>query len=77
MPRNVRNFWIETNADGIEKTQETGPRNKEGGFSTNIYIRNEGTVEKILSISGREYGNTLILSVNGADKLLAEYRRNR
>lgn len=33
--------------------------------------------EKILSISSREYGNTLILSVNGADKLLAEYRRNR
>jgi hypothetical protein len=75
MPRNVRNFWIETNADGSEKTLGTGPKNKEGGFQTNIYIRNNGSVEKILSISGRADGNNLTLEINGIDGFLAQYKR--
>jgi hypothetical protein len=77
MPRNVRNFWIETNTDGIEKTQAIGPKRKEGGFQTNIFIRNNGCVEKILSVSGKAADGTLILEVNGADKFLAKYCRTR
>jgi len=77
MPRNVRNFWIDLDVDGQEKPIGTGPKNKEGGFSAQIFIRSGGAVEKILSINGRSYGNELSLSVDTADGKFLKYTRPR
>lgn len=77
MPRNVRNFWIDLDLDGYEKVIGAGPKTKEGGFSTQIYIRNRGCVEKILSINGRAIGNELILSAETVDGKSLKYTRTR
>lgn len=50
--RNVRNFWIETSAEGVVKTQATGPRSKNGGFTTRIYAREDATSVQILEVQG-------------------------
>ncbi len=77
MPRKVRNYWVEIDVDGRESPIGTGPRNKEGGIGVRIYMRNKGTVEKILDISGTANGNNLRLSVNDVEKFLSEYHRVR
>ena len=49
----MRNFWIVTKVDGRESDDATGPRNKLGGFTTHIYVKEAGgSVEKV-KISGR------------------------
>lgn len=52
MPRNVRNFWVESDIDGRATKLEGGPVSKDGGFDTNVYIRDGGQVEKALTIYG-------------------------
>jgi len=52
MPRNVRNFWIDLDVDGRDSRVGTGPRGKSGGFFANIYIRNQGRVERAFCVSG-------------------------
>ena len=52
MPRNVRNFWIETEIDGASKSLEGGPKKKEGGFTTNVFMREKGGVKRVLEITG-------------------------
>ena len=44
MPRNVRNFWVELDIDGKTTEIATGPRNKDGGFSMLIKIRENGSI---------------------------------
>ena len=52
MPRNIRNFWIETFVDGRNIDTATGPRAKDGGFETHVSIRNNGCINKAVSING-------------------------
>jgi hypothetical protein len=64
MPRNVRNWWIETSVDGNAGLPKgTGPQAKDGGFTTTIYQRNRGQVTSALRITGREWNGELILEV--------------
>ena len=62
MPRNVRNFWIDLEVDGRTRVQ-TGPREKDGGFTSTIYIRDKGSVQAALHVRGREMGGTLRLEI--------------
>ena len=53
MPRNVRNFWVELDIDGKTTEIATGPRNKDGGFSMLIKIRENGSISsKRMKING-------------------------
>ena len=45
MPRNVRNFWISADVDGRNGRVTFGPRSKKGGFSLNIKMRNEDSID--------------------------------
>jgi hypothetical protein len=48
----MRNFWVETRADGNKTTQSTGPRTKDGGFSTKVYVRDNGESRLMVRIFG-------------------------
>jgi hypothetical protein len=52
MPRNVRNFWVELDVDGKESPIASGPRNKNGGISMSIKMRDEGCVAHAVDIEG-------------------------
>lgn len=60
---NIRNFWIETKADGAQTTQATGPRSKRDGFTTTIYINDNGGVLRAVEISGRVISGELVIEV--------------
>lgn len=54
MPRNVRNFWITGNVDGRKERLGFGPRSKDGGFSIEIKMRDEGSVgDSTINVWGR------------------------
>lgn len=53
MPRNVRNFWIETLIDGQRTAVRGGPAAKDGGFDMMIYQRDDGNVVDVLTVLGR------------------------
>jgi hypothetical protein len=64
-PRTVRNFWIETQADGVNTVQATGPRSKDGGFRTTIAMRNNGQVATAVEINGYvRTDGTLVLLID-------------
>lgn len=52
MPRIVRNFWIETNSDARKRPIGTGPKRKDGGFETVIYMRDKGQVVCAMRLMG-------------------------
>jgi len=58
----VRNFWIEADIDGRTTTLTGGPRSKDGGFSLDIFIRDEGASTKAITIMGHVIGGRLTLS---------------
>ena len=62
MPRNVRNFWIDLEVDGRTRVQ-TGPRTKDGGFASTIYMRDKGSVQAALYLRGREIQGMLHLEI--------------
>jgi hypothetical protein len=62
MPRNVRNFWIVLDVDGRTKVQP-GPRTKDGGFASTIYMRDKGSVQAALYLRGREIQGMLHLEI--------------
>ena len=46
----VRNFYVEADIEGRETMLGGGPRNKEGGMTTNIYQRDDEITDlKVLS----------------------------
>lgn len=63
MPRNVRNFWITTMVDGKQTAVATGPRSKDGGFTTTIQMRDKGGILRALTIEGAAVNNALVLRV--------------
>ena len=65
-PRCVRNFFIETSVDGKKEDVKTGPKNLNGGFSTDIFIRENGEVsnEKKVEIFGKVIDGKLVLRID-------------
>ena len=55
MPKKIQNFRITTAADTI--LQSTGPESKDGGFTTDILVRNKGRQVQALQIRGRRLTN--------------------
>jgi len=63
VPKSVRNFWVETEVDGLARTMASGPRNKKGGFTTKVLVREEGSIsDSYLMIEGKadDEGNLLL-----------------
>ena len=58
------NFWIETEIDGRRTTDATGPRAKDGGFVTTVYVRNLGESVEALVIKGE------MVEIDGMEQLL-------
>ena len=61
MPRNVRNFWIETRVRGSYyakgdapeyRDHDTGPIGKDGSFTTTIKVRAQGEVSDAYTLEG-------------------------
>jgi hypothetical protein len=68
MAQRVRNFWIETNVDGRASKDGTGPNSKDGGFTSQLFIRDHGSVRLAVEITGRPSrdGSRVILTVEAA-----------
>lgn len=64
MPRNVRNFWLTIDVDGLKKTVGVGPQNGEGGFSMTIFQRDHGNVSRAMTVTGKRDGDRLVLSAS-------------
>lgn len=74
----MRNFWIETKIDGRKTNLTGGPKNKHGGLTTSLYIRNDGCSELACKIVCEE--NDAILTVRIFDDngvLIHEHKRLR
>lgn len=64
----MRNFWIETTADGAKTAQKTGPRAKNGGFYTQINARHNGKSVPAVRIAGHANADgTLTIIIKTAD----------
>lgn len=70
MPRNVRNFYLKGQVDGLKAPISTGPPSKDGGFKLEIGMREGGEVSKKgLVIYGWADSESLhlLVSVGGSD----------
>lgn len=67
MPRNVRNFWIKGQIDGVENNVEFGPKTKEGGFSLTVSMRDKGEICVPITIVGRAEDGKLTLNLSFGD----------
>jgi len=75
MPRNVRNFWIEADVDG-RTSIGAGPKSKDGGFSLSIFMRDKGSIKKVVNITGVG-GSELKLSIHTEDGKYLQYTTQR
>ena len=50
--RTVRNFWVDLDIDGYEKTIGAGPKSADEGFHQEIFMRDKGKVILACSIVG-------------------------
>lgn len=79
MPRNVRNFWIETQVDGRKTDIGTGPRSKDGGIYVSVGMRDKGDVEsrkvELEGFATTEGKILLIIKVNGIEISRVETER--
>lgn len=77
MPRNVRNFWIDLNVDGVQNDVGTGPRKADGGFTQTVKIREQGSISdtevKLRGYVNREGKLCLAVSVTNADVSTPHY----
>lgn len=74
MPRNVRNFWIETTVDG-QKTpaKGTGPIRKDGGFRTVVLMRNNGSIVRALELDGYvDSSGAIVLRASSGREVIAK-----
>lgn len=79
MPKHVRNFWVETAVDGVDKVSGAGPRAADGGLSIALHMRDGRTtppdVRYIGKLIGTEENGVLTLDFlrpDGAAVRLAE-----
>lgn len=56
----IRNFWIETNVDGRDTTDASGPKSKDGGFETTISVRHGGASIPAATIKGVALPNDVL-----------------
>ena len=63
----VRNFYVEADIEGRGTMLGGGPRNKEGGMTTNIYQRDDGGIVQVLKVVSREYNGKLTTEVFDKD----------
>lgn len=78
MPRIVRNFWIETNSDARKSTIGTGPKRKDGGFETVVYMRDKGQVVCAMRLMGvANTDGSLTLRVYQDGKVIATVNTDR
>ena len=75
MLKNVRNFWIEADVDGSSSIT-AGPKSKDGGFSLSIFMRDEGSIKKVVNITGVG-GSELKLSIHTEDGKWLQYGTKR
>jgi hypothetical protein len=75
--KSVRNFWIELDVDGRASSVATGPRAKDGGFNLNIFVRDNGSSKKAMSVCGRVINNELQISVHMADGTYLVHSTNK
>ena len=68
MPRNIRNFWIESTVDGVATKYASGPKAKDGGFELTIKQRVKGNIVTAYRISGiaLQTGELSIQVANGS-----------
>jgi hypothetical protein len=67
MPRNVRNFWLEADIDGRKETLTGGPKNRDGGISITLKVREKGEVsfDKLKITGVVEDDKYLLVTVSG------------
>jgi len=53
MARNLRNFWLSAHVDGRKTSIGSGPRAKDGGFTLQISMRENGERIAPIRIVGR------------------------
>lgn len=63
----MRNFWVVTEVDGRNTVDATGPRSKDGGFTTDVYAKEGGRSVKKVAIRGVVEGGNLIVEVRILD----------
>lgn len=63
----MRNFWLETKVDGRKSILTGGPRNKDGGMTTKIYVRDCGESVLAYKIVCRECDHDLIIMIYDAE----------
>jgi len=69
MPRNVRNFWIEVQADGVKNLVATGPQAKDGGFKVVIRQRENGGISpRTIEVVGVTDSNGMIRTTTSVMK---------
>lgn len=68
MPRNVRNFWIELDVDGVSRRIATGPQSKDGGFRLTIRQRDGGGIITALDVQGNAGPNGRLTLMVEADR---------
>lgn len=73
----VRNFWIDADIDGRQTMLSGGPRSKDGGMGVTVYQRNEGCIERAVTVSCWEADGELITSVTINGEWVGEYRSKR
>ena len=67
-PRNVRNFWLVIEVDGRKTKVCLGPKNKNGGFSAQVFMRDNGESKCMGQLVGKSINeNTLDLDWHTAD----------
>jgi hypothetical protein len=67
MPRNVRNWWVELDVDGVRKAN-TGPVGRDGTIDVFLYARDHGAAINSFHIAGRVLNDgRLHLTVDGPD----------
>lgn len=73
--RSCRNFWVETVVDGCDTRDAAGPRSKDGGFVTTVYVRENGGSAKKVTIEGFVTQADLLqlhVNVEGHDSIVLE-----
>lgn len=63
----MRNFWLEAKIDGRKNILTGGPRNKDGGMTAKIYVRDCGESVLGYKIVCRECDKDLVTIVYDAE----------
>lgn len=63
----LRNFWLEAEIDGRKTQLAGGPKNRTGGMTTKVYVRDQGTSVLACKIVCRECKGDLIIRIYDKD----------